>query len=212
MTRTSRRRSVGREARPIEHTSSTRSAVPARACGSRHAFGLDDVVGVRAGRRCPRASRAARRDRRSRSRDRASSRERRSRWRATLPTSALNRLDLPTFGAPTIATCSPSRTSRPRLALGEQRVGLARRSRRSRRASARRLDEVIALVGKIDRRLEPRDQIEQRRIESRDRAASACPAVDRTRRAPAAASPHRRDRRRLRPASDRSARSETRAA
>jgi hypothetical protein len=32
-----------------------------------------------------------------------------------VPTSALNTLDLPTFGLPTMATCIPSRTIRPRL-------------------------------------------------------------------------------------------------
>ena len=35
--------------------------------------------------------------------------------------SALNRLDLPTFGVPTIATCAPSRINRPRAAPCEQR-------------------------------------------------------------------------------------------
>ena len=52
------------------------------------------------------------------------------------PTSALNRLDLPTFGWPTIATCSPSRTSRPRARVGEQRVDRAQQCRRSRRRAA----------------------------------------------------------------------------
>ena len=52
------------------------------------------------------------------------------------PASALNRLDLPTFGSPTIATCSPSRISRPRRASAEQRVGPLRAARRATRASS----------------------------------------------------------------------------
>ena len=80
------------------------------------------------------------------------------------PTSALNRLDLPTFGSPTIATCSPSRTSRPRRASPSS-AARPRDQRVDRPRQRAGLDEVIALVGKIDRRLEPRDQIEQRRVD-----------------------------------------------
>ena len=52
--------------------------------------------------------------------------------RPRAPTSALNRLDLPTFGSPTIATCSPSRT-----AGRAARRRAARRSARSAASSAR---------------------------------------------------------------------------
>ena len=37
-------------------------------------------------------------------------------------------------------------------------------------ATARRIDEVIALFRKVDRRFEPRDQIEQRRVDLADRS------------------------------------------
>ena len=89
------------------------------------------------------------------------------------PTSALNRLDLPTFGWPTIATCSTlaNQPAAPRVA--EQRVDRARRSRRSRRATApaRRSDSP-----RRENRpsLEPRDQIEQRRVDLARSRASAC--------------------------------------
>ena len=96
-------------------------------------------------------------------------------------------------------------------AVREQRVGVARAARRSRRQRAG-LDEVIALFRKIDRRLEPRDQIEQRRIDLARSRASACPPADRTPRAPAAASPRRSDRHRLRLRQIDAAVRETRAA
>ena len=65
------------------------------------------------------------------------------------------------------------------------------RRKPSRRAATSRLDEVIALVGKVDRRFEPRDQIEERRVELARSSASACLPADRTRAAPVAASPRR---------------------
>ena len=74
--------------------------------------------------------------------------------------SALNRLDLPTFGLPPIATRAPSRISRPRLASQSSVAELAL-DRSQRRARFACLDEVIALVRKIERRLELRGQIEQ---------------------------------------------------
>ena len=81
-----------------------------------------------------------------------------------VPTSALNRLDLPTLGSPTIATWRPSRTTRPRARGGEQCLSPHENAVDGRRDRTR-LDEVITLVGKVDRRLEPRDQVEQRRVD-----------------------------------------------
>ena len=46
--------------------------------------------------------------------------------------------------------------------------------RRSPTSTAPGLDEVIALFGKIDRRFEPRDQIEQRRVDRRRSPSSVC--------------------------------------
>ena len=82
--------------------------------------------------------------------------------------SALNRLDLPTFGAPTIATCG---------AFAHQPAARRLRSSASMRAItpaidvARllRRDEVIALVGKIERRFELGDDVEQLLLDRRDR-------------------------------------------
>ena len=68
--------------------------------------------------------------------------------------SALNRLDLPTFGAPTIATCGALAHQAPACGLREQRVD-ARDQRGDRYAGFLRRHEVIALLGKIERRLEP---------------------------------------------------------
>jgi hypothetical protein len=104
------------------------------------------------------------------------------------PTSALNKLDLPTLGAPTIATCGPSRIKRPRRALASKEVVRAINSSMAR--TTRRIDKMITLVRKIDRSLEPGDEVEYRRIDlgdgSRQRAVELI-----ERRAPAAASPRR---------------------
>ena len=57
--------------------------------------------------------------------------------RPRMPDSALNKLDLPTLGLPTIASCSPSRTSRPRrpsATQDETRADQLDRARRQLRA------------------------------------------------------------------------------
>ena len=82
------------------------------------------------------------------------------------PSSALKRLDFPTFGRPAITTVAPSRIIRPRAASRAARRAASITSSTA-PAIVVRLDEVIALVRKIERRLEPRDQIEQRGIERR---------------------------------------------
>ena len=59
------------------------------------------------------------------------------------PTSALNRLDLPTLGRPAITTVAPSRIKRPRARVGEQRVDRGHDRRVDadwRRPTARRSD------------------------------------------------------------------------
>ena len=123
---------------------------------------------------------------------RASCRGRASQSRVA-PANVLNRLDLPTFGRPAIDHRRPlaDQPPSPRVCeqivdRGDDRVDLL--------AARARLDEMISLVGKIERRLEPRDQIEQRASIARDPLRSTCPRVDRTRLAPAAASRHRSDR------------------
>ena len=100
--------------------------------------------------------------------------------------SALNRLDLPTFGFPTIATRAPSRISRPRLRLAQQRRDFPfnRSQCRTRLAG---LDEVVALVWKIERRFELARSDRTARHRSRRCARSACLPAGRTPRAPAAA-------------------------
>ena len=84
------------------------------------------------------------------------------------PTSALNRLDLPTFGSPTIDV-QPFAKEAPAPGVVQQRrqSGHQRVDRRRKRAG---IDKMITLLGKIDRRLEARDQIEERRVDVRDRA------------------------------------------
>ena len=65
-----------------------------------------------------------------------------------------------------MTTCSPSRTQTPARAVGEHSPCVWRRHRsRPQRAG---VDEVIALIGKIDRRFEARVEIEQRRVDLRD--------------------------------------------
>ena len=111
------------------------------------------------------------------------------------PASALNRLDLPAFGRPAITTVralADHACRAPRPPSSASIVGDDRRPMLAPIAS--RLDEVIALVGKIERRLELRDQIEQRRVDRARCASSASLRADRTPRAPAAASPRRSDR------------------
>ena len=65
-----------------------------------------------------------------------------------------------------MTTVAPSRIIRPRA----RRRPAARRARDhvADAAAIARLDEVIALVREVERRLEPRDQVEQRRVDRRD--------------------------------------------
>ena len=86
------------------------------------------------------------------------------------PTSALKRLDLPTFGRADHDNCR-ALANQPAARARRRAVDPVDRPRnRSRRAVSSALDEVIALVRKIERRLEPRDQIEELRVDLRDAA------------------------------------------
>ena len=66
-----------------------------------------------------------------------------------------------------MAACAPSRTSRPRPASASSASSLATIARISARRGFR-LDEVIALVRKIERRLETGSQVEELRIDLPD--------------------------------------------
>ena len=81
---------------------------------------------------------------------------------------------------------APSRTSRPRSACASS---ASMRAITPAIASPRflRRHEVIALVREIERRLEPRDDVEQIAFDRRDRRRQRALRVDRTRPAPAAA-------------------------
>ena len=115
------------------------------------------------------------------------------------PTSALNRLDLPTFGPPTIAT-RRLRESAARAAPSRAALELRCAAASQRRATSSPADEVIALVREIERRLEPRDADRTAPRDLAQSRRSACHRADRTPAAPAPASPRRSDRRPPRPA------------
>ena len=77
------------------------------------------------------------------------------------PARRFSRLDLPTFGAPTRTTVSPSRSSAPWRA----RAFTCARSRADRRKLALRVggaQEVDLLVGKVERRLGEHPELDQR--------------------------------------------------
>ena len=74
---------------------------------------------------------------------------------------ALNRLDLPAFGRPAITTCSPFANQPPAPRRREQRRDVGGDRSRSTRGRGSASTKVIALVRKVQRRLEPRREIEQ---------------------------------------------------
>ena len=85
------------------------------------------------------------------------------------PASALNRLDLPDVRLADDRDLQTFANQPAAARVAEQR-GRALEQIVDRRRQRARLDEVITLVRKIDRRLEPRDQIEQRRVDRGDGA------------------------------------------
>ena len=148
--------------------------------------------------RVDQGDRRGRRDRSSRSGDLASSLESSVTIARSCPISALKRLDFPALTRPAITTVAPSRINRPRASCDSSAFNSASESP-MRAATSLRLDEVKALVRKVERRLEPGDQVEQHAIECLRSVRSASLPTDRTPFAPAAASPRQSDRQRLLP-------------
>ena len=79
----------------------------------------------------------------------------------------LNSVDLPTFGLPRTTTWRPSRTS-PAAARVAEQIGDAVYHTVDFGGHGRGVDEVVALIGEVDRGLEAGDQVEQRTVDLAD--------------------------------------------
>ena len=82
------------------------------------------------------------------------------------PASRLNSDDFPVLGRPAITTCSAVANEPPSSRVAEQQSSMASAMVVELRGRRRCVDEVVALRGKVQRRLQPRRQIEQHRYRS----------------------------------------------
>ena len=185
------RRAAGRSCSRPRRDRPIRESSSARSLGAQGHAAVDDhddqvggsrrAFGARARPRPPRRSRVRRQPAVSTSVERNARRRRTARSRRSRvvpgsavtmarspPTSALNRLDFPTFGRPTIASVRAFAQHAPRPRRGHQRAPAAPSARQRARHCLVVRDEVVALVGKVERRLEPRQHVEQRALDAAD--------------------------------------------